>query len=331
MTQNQTILEIRDLRTYFFTPQGVVKAVDGVSLELRRGETLCLVGESGCGKTATALSILGLIEGPRGRIVAGEISYHGEDLRQATPARLRELRGNRIAMIFQDPQTALNPVLRIGDQIAEPIKLHLGLGEKEARAKAVELLRRIGIPSPETRIDDYPHQLSGGMKQRVLIAMALACQPEVIIADEPTTALDVTTKAQIMDIFQGLKEIGGMSFIFITHDLGTVAEMADRIVMMYAGRIAEVGTVLEVFDEPKHPYTQGLFACLPDISKEADRLPCIPGSVPNLIDPPHSCLFSPRCPHAMEICRQARPPEFALSSSRRVACFLYDSRGVSGG
>lgn len=321
---DEVILEVRGLRAYYHTVHGIVKAVDGVSFDLRRGETLSLVGESGCGKTATGLSILRLIEALRGRIVAGQILYHGVDLVKMLPDALRGIRGHKISMIFQDPQSSLNPVFKVGDQIAEPMILHLGLSKKEARARALDLMKQVGIPFPERRIDEYPHQFSGGMKQRVMIAIALSCNPEILIADEPTTALDVTSKAQIMDIFRSLKQNKSMSIIFVTHDLGLVADMADRIVVMYGGRLMEAGSALDIFDNPQHPYTRALLKCLPSITGDTARLEPIPGTIPSLIDPPDNCIFSPRCPSVLEISREKRPPEFATGPGHRVACFLYD-------
>jgi len=320
---SNNILDIRHLKTYFFTGRGVVKAVDGISFGLRKGEALCLVGESGCGKTATALSILRLIDSPPGRIVDGEILYHGEDLLQCSGERLRQIRGNRIAMIFQDPQSSLNPVFTVGDQIAEQIKLHLRLKHKQAMEKALHLMKQVGIPRAGERMKDYPHQFSGGMRQRVMIAAALSCNPEILIADEPTTALDTTIKAQILDIFQDLIQKRNMSILFITHDLGTVASIADRIVVMYGGRMAEAGTALDIFDHPQHPYTQGLINCLPDISTRRDRLTPIPGMIPSLIDPPEGCIFNPRCERRMPICNREKPPEVVISGEHLVACHLY--------
>lgn len=320
---NQNLLEVKDLRTYFFTRNGVVQAVDGVSFALRKGESLCLVGESGCGKTATALSILRLIDRPPGRIVGGEILYHGEDLLRCSEERLRQIRGSQIAMIFQDPQSSLNPVFTVGDQIAEPIKLHLKLKQKEAMERARHLMEQVGIPRAGERMKDYPHQFSGGMKQRVMIAAALSCDPEILIADEPTTALDTTIKAQILDIFRDLKRERDMSILFITHDLGTVAGIADRIVVMYGGRVAETGTALDIFDQPKHPYTQGLLNCLPSLSAQEDRLTPIPGMIPSLIDPPGGCIFHPRCPKRMPVCDREAPPEVTISDEHRVVCHLY--------
>jgi len=320
---SNNILEIRHLKTYFFTGKGVVKAVDGISFGLRKGENLCLVGESGCGKTATALSILRLIDSPPGRIVGGEIFYHGEDLLQCSGERLRQIRGNRIAMIFQDPQSSLNPVFTVGNQIAEQIKLHLGSRHKQAMDRTLHLMEQVGIPRAGDRMKDYPHQFSGGMRQRVMIAAALSCDPEILIADEPTTALDATIKAQILDIFRDLKQKRNTSIFFITHDLGTVAGIADRIVVMYGGRIVESGTVLDIFDQPKHPYTQGLINCLPDISTRRDRLTPIPGMIPSLIDPPEGCIFNPRCEQRMPICGREKPRETVTSGEHLVVCHLY--------
>ncbi|MFQ5996433.1 MAG: ABC transporter ATP-binding protein [Dehalococcoidales bacterium] len=320
---NNNLLEIRRLKTYFFTAKGVVKAVDGVSFGLRKGENLCLVGETGCGKTATALSILRLIDSPPGRIVGGEILYHREDLLRCSSERLRQIRGNWIAMIFQDPQSSLNPVFTTGDQIAEQIKLHLRLGHRQAMERSLQLMEQVGIPRARERMKDYPHQFSGGMRQRVMIAAALSCDPEILIADEPTTALDATIKDQILDILRDLKQRRNMSILFITHDLGTVASIADRIVVMYGGRVAEAGTVFDIFDQPKHPYTIGLINCLPSISTRRDRLTPIPGTIPSLIDVPEGCIFNPRCPRRMPICCQIRPAEIVISGEHLVACHLY--------
>ncbi|MEW6142856.1 MAG: ABC transporter ATP-binding protein [Chloroflexota bacterium] len=317
------VLTVRNLQTRFYTPAGVVKAVDGISFELGKGECLCLVGESGCGKTAASLSMLRLIDSPPGRIEGGEVIFDGEDLLKLTPQRLREIRGNRIAVVFQDPQASLNPVLSVGDQITEAIRLHSNIDERAARGKAISLMKRLGIPSSETRFNDYPHQFSGGMQQRVMIAMALSCDPEVLIADEPTTAVDVTIKAQILDIFKELKETRQMSLIFITHDLGVVAEIADRVVIMYGGRVAESGTVLDIFDSPKHPYTVGLLNCLPDLTGIRDRLTPIPGTIPDLIDSPPTCIFQPRCTKALPVCKECPAPCIEVSSDHVVFCHLY--------
>lgn len=319
------ILRVNDLRTRFYTPAGAVKAVDGISFELRKGECLCLVGESGCGKTAASLSIIRLIDSPPGRIEGGEVIFKGEDLLQLAPERLRQIRGNRIAVVFQDPQASLNPVLSVGDQITEAIHVHSTIDNKTARQKAISLMRRLGIPAAETRFNDYPHQFSGGMQQRVMIAMALACDPEILIADEPTTAVDVTIKVQILDIFKELKDTRQMSLIFITHDLGVVAEIADRVVIMYGGRVAESGTVLDIFDSPGHPYTIGLLNCLPDLTKTRDRLTPIPGSIPDLIDSPETCIFRPRCPKALPVCNTEPAPTIEISPGHMIACHLYNT------
>ncbi|MFC2067897.1 dipeptide ABC transporter ATP-binding protein [Chloroflexota bacterium] len=324
---SDNILEIRNLKTHFFTNNGVVRAVDGITFGLRKGENLCLVGESGCGKTTVASSILRLIDNPPGRIVDGEILYHREDLLRCSDERIRQIRGNRIAMIFQDPQSALNPVLTVGDQIVEQIRLHLGLMPKQAVGKAVDLMEQAGIPQAGERIKDYPHQFSGGMQQRVLIAAALSCDPEILIADEPVTALDTTIKAQILDMFQEMKKERNMSTLFITHDLGTVAGIADRIVVMYGGRLAETGMALDIFDRPKHPYTIGLIKCLPVISTSRDRLTPITGTIPSLINPPEGCIFEPRCERRMSVCRRERPVELSVPNEHIVACHLYSQGG----
>ena len=320
---NNTILGVSHLKTYFFTRRGVVKAVDGIDFELKRGECLCLVGESGCGKTVTALSILGLIDSPPGRIIDGEVRYNNLDLVKCSPKQLRRIRGKEIAIIFQDAQSALNPVFTIGDQIVEQIRLHLGMKYTEARDKAMTLLKEMGIPSVERAMSYYPHQLSGGMKQRAMIAMSLSCDPQVLIADEPTTAVDVTIKAQILDIFHELKAKRQMSLIFITRDLGVVAEIGDRAVVIYGGKVVEMAPVSKIIGNPKHPYTAGLIDCLPDISKTTDRLASIPGTTPNPIELPQGCPFHPRCHKAMEICSQQQPPEVRISEGHEVSCHLY--------
>ncbi len=317
------ILKVNNLRTYFFTQRGIVKAVDGVDFELRRGECLCLVGESGCGKTVTALSILRLFDSPPGRIVDGQISYDGLNLAKCSARQLRQIRGKDIAIVFQEAQSALNPVLTIGDQITEQIKLHLPVDSSKAKGKAITLLSEMGIPAAERVMSYYPHQLSGGMKQRVLIAMSLSCDPQILIADEPTTAVDVTIKAQILDIFRELKTRRQMSIIFITHDLAVVAEIGDRAVVMYGGKDIETAPVSETIDTPKHPYTSGLIECLPDISKSTDRLTSIPGTTPNPLEMPQGCAFHPRCPKAMKICNRKEPSEIIISKEHKVSCHLY--------
>ncbi len=318
------ILEVKGLKTCFFMRNGIVKAVNGISFDLKKGEVLCLVGESGSGKTVTALSIMRLVDKPA-RILEGEVLLYGEDLRRYAPEQMRRVRGRRISMIFQDPGESLNPVLTIGEQITEPVRVHLGLSYEKAKEKALRLLERVGI-SPE-RFSSYPHELSGGMNQRVMIAMALACDPDMLIADEPTSALDVTTQAQFLDILMDLKRERGMSMIFITHDLGIVAEIADSIVVMYAGKVMEKGNVWRIFDNPRHPYTIALMKCIPDAAKIKKLVP-IPGQIPSLIDPPGGCVFHPRCMFAREICRDAVPEEAEVEEDHFSACHFWDSEEV---
>jgi len=320
---NSLILKVSNLKTYFFTRRGTVKAVNGVDFELRRGECLCLVGESGCGKTVTALSILRLFDSPPGKIVDGQISFDHLDLAKCSSAQIRQIRGKDIAIVFQEAQSALNPVLTIGDQVTEQIKLHLPLDHNHIKERAIMLLGDVGIPSPASVMSYYPHQLSGGMKQRVLIAMSLSCDPKILIADEPTTAVDVTIKAQILDIFRELKVKRQMSTIFITHDLAVVAEIGDRAVVMYGGKDVETAPVSEIISKPKHPYTRGLIDCLPDSSKSKDRLMSIPGTTPNPMEIPAGCTFHPRCPRAMKICRRQEPSKIAISNVHSVSCHLY--------
>jgi peptide/nickel transport system ATP-binding protein len=320
---NGTILKVDSLKTYFFTRRGVVKAVNGVNFELRRGECLCLVGESGCGKTVTALSILRLVESPPGRIVGGHAWYDNQDLVESSPGMLRKIRGREIAMIFQDAQSAMNPVFTIGNQIMEQIKLHLKLGNKEARQKAMLLLTEMGIPAAERVMHSFPHQLSGGMRQRAMIAMSLSCDPQILVADEPTTAVDVTVKAQILDLLRDLKVSRQMSLLFITHDLGVVSEIGDRAVVIYGGRDVETAPVAELIRDPKHPYTVGLLDCVPDISMSGDRLTSIPGTTPNPIELPPGCTFHPRCPRVMDVCRVEEPKRTVISGERTVYCHLY--------
>ena len=318
------LLEIRGLRTHFDTEDGVARAVDGVSLTVDEGETLGVVGESGCGKSVTALSILRLLPEPPARFAGGEILYKGADLLKVTDREIRKVRGNEIAFIFQEPMTSLNPVFTVGNQIAETVRLHRGLNRREARAESIEALRRVGIPSPERRIDEYPHQLSGGMKQRVMIAMALSCNPSLLIADEPTTALDVTIQAQILDLLHGLRTDGGMGLILITHDLGVVAEVADRVAVMYAGKIVEKASVGDLFNHPQHPYTVGLFRSLPALGKRRGRLQAIPGNVPSPLDFSEGCRFRERCTFATDKCGE-EPPLAAAGTDpdadHAVACW----------
>ena len=303
------LLEVKDLRTHFKTDDGIVKAVDGVNFSIEKGETLGIVGESGCGKSVTCLTIMGL-NPKRNSIVSGEAYFKGEDLLRMGERRLRDLRGNDIAMIFQDPMTSLNPVHSIGKQLVGAIQLHRDVTKKVARARALELLKAVGIPRAERRIDDYPHQFSGGMRQRVMIAMSLINEPDLLIADEPTTALDVTTQAQILRLMKQLQNEFGSAIIMITHDLGVVAETADDVIVMYAAKVAERGTVDDIFSRPKHPYTWGLLGSLPRLDADVERLVQIPGQPPSLLRPPRGCRFHPRCPYVMDVCK-ANEPELA--------------------
>jgi len=325
----EPILDIADLRTWFFTRDGVVRAVDGVSFHVLPGETLAIVGESGCGKSVTALSILRLIPSPPGRIVSGKIRFAGRDLLGLSEAEMRQVRGNEVSMIFQEPMTSLNPVLTIGRQIAETLTLHQGLGHKAALAKAADMLRLVHIPEADRRIGEYPHQLSGGMRQRVMIAMALACNPKLLIADEPTTALDVTIQAQILDLMRELKQKIDAAIVLITHDLGVVAEMAQRVVVMYAGRKAEEAPVSRLFRRPLHPYTKGLLASVPRLGasldhKRAPRLAEIAGTVPSLREPIPGCPFETRCTFATDICRREMPAFDEKEPGHFAACFHSD-------
>lgn len=324
------LLSVRNLKTHFYTEDGVVPAVDGISFDLERGGTLGIVGESGCGKSVTSLSIMGLVPSPPGKIVDGEIIFEGRDLTKLSEAEMRKIRGNDISMIFQEPMTSLNPVFTIGNQIMEAIMLHQKLDKAAARKKAIEMLSLVGIPSPEKRIDEYPHQLSGGMRQRVMIAMALSCNPKLLIADEPTTALDVTIQAQILDLMRDLQKELGTAIIMITHDLGVIAELVDRVAVMYTGVIVESGDVETIFANPQHPYTQGLLASIPRLDMDVDRLQAIPGSVPTPGNFPKGCGFHPRCPFAKDICVAKRPPAFAVGDGHHAACWkLVDYQDVT--
>jgi len=314
------LLEVRNLHTVFDTDDGLVRAVNGVSFPVKSGETLGVVGESGCGKSVTAFSIMRLIPSPPGRITEGEIRFRGRDLLSLPEEEMRRLRGNDISMIFQEPMTALNPVYTVGDQIGEAVRVHRKVGKKEARERSLEMLEQVGIPSPRQRLDEYPHQLSGGMRQRVMIAMALACRPALLLADEPTTALDVTIQAQILDLLQRLQEEMGMSIVLITHDLGVVAEVADRVAVMYGGRVVEQAPVRELFASPKHPYTIGLLESIPRMSDDTERLRVIPGTVPPPVALPPGCTFHPRCPFRYERCVSAEPELEDVASSHRVRC-----------
>jgi peptide/nickel transport system ATP-binding protein len=315
------LLEVEGLRTSFRVEAGEFSAVDGVSFALDAGRTLGLVGESGCGKSVTALSIMGLVPAPAGRIVAGSIRFEGADLLKLSATELRELRGDRLSMIFQEPMTSLNPAFTVGEQIVEGILRHRRSSREEARSRAIEMLRRVHIPSPEQRFDDYPHRLSGGMRQRVMIAMALACEPKLLIADEPTTALDVTIQAQILDLMRALREETGTAIILITHDLGVVAELADEVAVMYSGRIVERAPVATLFARPQHPYTVGLLGSIPRLDIEQERLPAIEGVVPNPLAPVAACRFHPRCPFAIDKCRRDDPATISVGNGHLAACW----------
>ena len=317
----EKLLEVENLRTEFVTAAGSVAAVDGVSLYVQPGETLAVVGESGCGKSVTALSIMRLVPSPPGRITGGRIVFGGRDLLSLTEAEMRDIRGNEIAMIFQEPMTALNPVFTVGQQISEAIRLHQGLGARAAAARTAEIMRLVGIPEPERRMHQYPHEMSGGLRQRVMIAMALSCRPKLLIADEPTTALDVTIQAQILDLMRRLKEELGMAIMLITHDLAVVAEMAQRVMVMYAGRVVEQAPVEELFSAPAHPYTRGLLASIPTLDTQPGRLHVIEGTVPALHDMPAGCRFHPRCPLATDLCRRQAPPLVERTPGHQVACW----------
>ena len=317
------LIQVKNLRTSFFTPEGEVRAVDGVSFDIGEGKTLGLVGESGCGKSVTALSIMRLVPSPPGKIVGGEILYRGEDLLKLNGAAMRKIRGNEISMIFQEPMTSLNPVFTIGNQIGEAIHLHQGLGKRETREKTIEMLRLVKMADPESKVDDYPHQLSGGMRQRVMIAMALSCNPSLLIADEPTTALDVTIQAQILELIKELQEKLGMSLLLITHDLGVVAEQADEVAIMYAGKLVERAQAKAIFNRPLHPYTVGLLNSLPGArGKKKRRLEAIPGVVPSLLELPSGCHFRDRCPKAAGICAEAEPELIEKEKDHWAACYF---------
>ncbi|MBY3618240.1 ABC transporter ATP-binding protein [Acinetobacter sp. CUI P1] len=322
------LMNIDGLSTYFFTEEGKVKAVDDVSFRVREGETVCIVGESGCGKSVTAMSIMGLVEEPGGKVTHGKIDFQGEDLLQMDKNTLRAIRGNEIAMIFQEPMSSLNPVIKIGEQIMEPLIVHLKMNKKQARIRAIELIKQVGISRPEQIADSYPHELSGGMLQRIMIAIAIACSPKLLIADEPTTALDVTIQAQILDMLREIKDSSGMSILLITHDLGVVAEMADYVIVMYSGKIVEEGEVVELFNNPKHPYTKGLLKSKPVINQRQDELYSIPGQVPNPLELVPSCYFHDRCEHCMPVCVSQQPQLKEVASRQKVACWLYEEAVV---
>ena len=328
MNNNKPLLEVKGLKTYFYTEDGVVRAVDGVNFEVYPGEVLGLVGESGCGKSVTSLSIMRLISKP-GKVDAGEILLDGENLLDLSEEEMTKVRGNRISMIFQQPQTALNPVFKVGDQLAEVLNVHQDMGKEAGWKRAVALLKMVGVPDPERRVEAFPHELSGGMAQRVMIAMALACVPELLIADEPTTALDVTIQAQILDLMRDMRKEMGTSVILITHDLGVVAEMAERVAVMYAGEIVEQTDVNSLFDEPLHPYTQGLIGSIPVLGEIKEKLDVIPGSVPNLVNLPPGCRFAPRCQarfkYGCTICAEVKPDLTEVKQGHLVRCWLYQN------
>lgn len=321
----EKILEIKNLQTFFFTDDGVAKAVNGIDFEIERGETLGIVGESGCGKSVTSMSILRLVS-PPGRIVGGKIIFNGKNLLDNNDDQMRQIRGDEISMIFQEPMTSLNPVYTVGDQISEILRIHRGMNKKEAFQKTVEMLELVGIPSPDKRVFDYPHQMSGGMKQRVMIAMALACEPQLLIADEPTTALDVTIQAQILELMKSLKQRLNTAIMLITHDLGVVSEMADRVFVMYAGKGMEYAPADELFNNPRHPYTSGLLNSMPDLESDLDSLHTIPGSVPSMFDMPRGCSFQPRCEKAMPVCIEKEPEMIDLGNNHCVRCHLFGEK-----
>ena len=325
-----TLLEVRDLKTYFFTPEGVVKAVEGISYDVKEGETVALVGESGCGKSVSVLSIMRLIPKPQGRIVGGQIMFHGKDLLQLDDEGIRRIRGKEIAMVFQEPMTSLNPVLTIGRQLTETLELHMKMDKNQAKNRAVELLGLVGIPDAEERLSQYPHQFSGGMRQRMMIAMALSCHPKLILADEPTTALDVTIQAQILELLKDLSERFGVAIIIITHNLGVVARYADRMNMMYAGRLIERGTCKEIYHNPRHPYTIGLLRSVPRLDQPRKaKLDPIRGQPPELVDLPPMCSFLDRCKFAIERCAKEAPPLMTAGENHLSACWAAEELGNS--
>ena len=328
MNSNEATLVVEGLKTSFYTDDGIVRSVDGVDFVVPNGKTLGLVGESGCGKSITALSILQLIPTPPGKIEAGKIIFQGKDLLTLSEKELQKIRGNRISMIFQEPMTSLNPVFTVGNQLAEAVKLHQGLDDKAAMNKAIEMLQLVGIPSPDKRVEQYPFELSGGMRQRVMIAMALSCKPDLLIADEPTTALDVTIQAQILDLLKKLQQEMGTSIIMITHDLGVVAETCDQVAVMYAGKIVEYGSADDLLMGPKHPYTEGLLKSSPRIGEAQERLDAIEGFVPSPYAMPPGCAFAPRCPYKMEICDEAMPNLLDIGDGRLLRCWLHGEGGT---
>lgn len=321
----EKLLEITNLKTYFFTDTGQVPAVNGVDFYIHEGETLGVVGESGCGKSVTSLTVMRLLTDTPGKVVDGSIRFKGKDLLSLSEKEMRKIRGNEIAMIFQEPMTSLNPVYTIGEQIGEAVKLHLKYNKKEAKNHVINMLKLVGIPRAEEIINEYPHQLSGGMRQRIMIAMAMACNPTLLIADEPTTALDVTIQAQILELMKKLKNEKATSIMLITHDLGVVAEMCDRVIVMYAGKVVEEAEVTEIFDNPKHPYTKGLLNSIPKLGQKMDRLDSIPGNVPTPANMPKGCKFAPRCSQVMDICKENDPDLIQVEDGHKCRCFLYQN------
>lgn len=329
---NEKLIEVENLRTYFYHEEGIAKAVDDISFHIDKGETLGVVGESGCGKSVTSLSIMQLVPQPRGKIEGGKITYYKEgedpiDITSLEPhgRKIRSIRGNEIAMIFQEPMTSLNPVYTVGEQIMEAVRLHQGADKAQARERAIEMLELVGISAPRQRVDSYPHELSGGMRQRVMIGMALSCDPNMLIADEPTTALDVTIEAQILELMQGLQDDFNMSIMFITHDLEVIGEMSERVIVMYAGKVMERANIDDIFHNNKHPYTRGLLTSIPQIGVKKRLIP-IEGSVPNMHNLPTGCYFAPRCPEAMSICREKEPPTFQIGPEQEAKCWLYEEK-----
>lgn len=323
----EKLLEITDLQTHFFSDSGVVKAVDGVTIHVNKGETVGVVGESGCGKSVTSLSTMRLLKDTPGKVVGGKITFKGQNLLDLSEQEMRKIRGNQMAMIFQEPMTSLNPVYKIGKQLEEAIQLHLKYDQKQAKNHAIQMLKMVGIPRAEEIVNDYPHQLSGGMRQRVMIAMAMSCRPQLLIADEPTTALDVTIQAQILDLMRKLRDESQTSILLITHDLGVVAEMCDRVVVMYAGRVVEETDVYSIFENPKHPYTKGLLGSIPKLGEKVDRLDSIEGNVPTPDHMPKGCKFAPRCAVAIEACLESEPELREVSNGHTCRCWLYEKEG----
>lgn len=330
MTSNGNILNVKDLKTYFFTRRGTVKAVDGVSFTLREGETLGLVGESGCGKSITALSILRLVPKPAGRIVGGEIVFNGEDLLKKNEREMRQIRGSGISMILQEPMSSLNPVFTIGEQVAEPIRIHQGLRGKSVMEKVIEMLRLVKIPAPEVRAKEYPHQMSGGMRQRIVGAISLSCKPHLLIADEPTTSLDVTIQAQFMTLLKEVQQELNVAMLMITHDFGIVARVCDKVAVMYAGKIVESASIRDLFNNPKHPYTIALMNSLPRVEVRVPKLYSIEGQPPDLRSMPNGCTFEPRCTKAKEICKKVYPPSVVTNDIHHVSCWLVQEEKASG-